>query len=107
MGTDRCFWAALSILLLWAGAHLLLSSIQHPGEYADELILLGGTLSALGLVPLWVAVKQHLQAKALARHMRLSWDVSRENRVGEKGKGRTDRSHFQSKALQRPIEREQ
>ena len=77
MKTDRCFWVVLSILLSWAGAHLLLRSIRHPGDNADELILLGGTLSALGLVPLSVALKQHLRIRALARHMRLGSHLSR------------------------------
>lgn len=88
MGTERCFWIALSIILSWAGAHLLLGSIRDPGEYADELILLGGTLSALGLVPLWVALKQHLQVKAMAQHMRLGRESFRENRARERGKTR-------------------
>ena len=82
MRTDRCFWIVLSILLSWAGAHVLLGSIRHPGVYADELILLGGILSALGLVPLFVALKQHLQIRALARHMRLGSHLSRKLKTG-------------------------
>jgi hypothetical protein len=84
MRTDRCFWIVLSILLCWAGVHILLGSIRHSGGYSDELILVGGTLSALGVVPLFVALEQHLQIRALARHMRLGSHLSRKLKTGRR-----------------------
>ena len=70
MKTPRIFWIALSILLSFAGARLLLDSIRHPGQYADEYILLGGTLSALGLVPIDLALKQYLQRRTPGDRLR-------------------------------------
>ena len=88
MKTDRCFWIVLSIPLFWAGIHVLLGLIRHPGNYADELILIGGTLSALGLVSLFVTLKQHMQIRALARHMRLGWHPSGNIETGKKARSR-------------------
>ena len=84
MRTERWFWVILSILLSWAGVNVLFGSLRHPGDYADELIVLGGTLSALGLVPLFVALKQHLRISALARHMRLGAPLSRKIKMGRR-----------------------
>jgi len=79
MKTDRCLWVVVSIILCWVGIRVLLNTVHHPGDYADELILVGGTLSALGLVSLFVPLKQHLHIRALARHMKLGARHSSEN----------------------------
>jgi hypothetical protein len=78
MMTPRIFWIALSIVLSFAGARILLDSIRHPTQYADEYVLLGGTLSALGLVPIHVAFKQYQQRNPPSRRMRHSTHLSKE-----------------------------
>jgi hypothetical protein len=70
MKTARFFWIALSIFLTLGGAHILLDSIHHSGQYAEEFILLGGTLSALGLVPMNLALKPLLHRRAPPGRMR-------------------------------------
>jgi hypothetical protein len=79
--TQRFLWLALSTLLSWAGTYLLLDSIRHPGTYAEEVILAGGTLFALGLVAVYMAFVQHLKIRALARHMRAPMQSSRIHRT--------------------------
>jgi hypothetical protein len=70
MMTPRIFWIALTIILSFAGARILLDSIRHPGQYADEYVLLGGTLSATGLVPVALALQQYLQRRPPADRLR-------------------------------------
>ncbi|HKN75242.1 MAG TPA: hypothetical protein VJW94_08695 [Candidatus Acidoferrum sp.] len=70
MKTDRYVWAALSALFLLLGTHVLLDSIRHAGPYEDEYVLLGATLTALGLASLWILYGQYRQVRAMARHMR-------------------------------------
>jgi hypothetical protein len=77
MKTARLLWIALSIALASAGAHVLLDSIHHPDQYADEYVLLGGTLSALALFPIHLAFKQHWQKRALELHMRRGTHLSK------------------------------
>ena len=81
MTTQRFLWLALSTLLSWAGAYLLLDCMRHPGTYAEEVILVGGTLFALGLVAMYLAFLQHLKIRALARHMRAPMHSSRIHRT--------------------------
>jgi hypothetical protein len=54
MKVDRYLCAALSVLLCSFGAHVLLDSVRHAGPYADEYVLLGAALTALGLAALWI-----------------------------------------------------
>ena len=70
MRKTRFFWIALSMTLSLAGARVLFDTIRHPGQYADEYVLLGGTLSALGLVPIDLALKQYLQRRTPAVRLR-------------------------------------
>jgi hypothetical protein len=70
MKTDRYWWGALSLLICSLGMHLLLDSIRHAGPYADEYVLLGATLTALGLATLGIGFGQYRQTRAMARHMR-------------------------------------
>ena len=73
MKTNRCLWVALSIALCSIGTYLLWDSMQYSGQYAEECILLGATLSAVGLAALLVAIEQQFQLIALARHMGKHW----------------------------------
>jgi hypothetical protein len=66
-------WAALAAFFWSVGGYTLLDSVRTPGPYAEESILLGGTLGGLGVAALFFAFKQRGQAKALAQHMR--WDA--------------------------------
>ena len=70
MKTDRYLWGTLSVLFCVSGTHVLLDSIRHAGPYADENVLLGATLTALGLATLWILFAQYRQTRAMARHMR-------------------------------------
>jgi hypothetical protein len=70
MKTNRYVWGALSVLICSLGMHLLLDSIRHAGPYADEYVLLGATLTALGLATLGIRFGKYWQTRAVARHMR-------------------------------------
>jgi hypothetical protein len=70
MKADRFLWGALSALFCSLGIHVLLDSIRHTGPYADEFVLLGAALMALGLATLWILFGQYRQTRAMARHMR-------------------------------------
>jgi hypothetical protein len=70
MKADRYVWAALSVLFCSLGADVLLDSIRHAEPHADEYVLLGATLTALGLASLWILYGQYRQVRAMARHMR-------------------------------------
>jgi hypothetical protein len=70
MKTDRYLWAALSALLCALGTYVLLDSVRHAGPYAEEYVLLGAALAALGLASLWILLEQYRQVRAMARHMR-------------------------------------
>jgi hypothetical protein len=88
MKPDRYLWAALSILFCLLGSHVLLDSIRHAGPYAGEYVLLGATLTALGLASLWILHGQYRQIRAMARHMRRGSHYSSRSR----GDGRADNS---------------
>jgi hypothetical protein len=70
MKTNRYVGGALSVLICSLGMHLLLDSIRHAGPYADEYVLLGATLTVLGLATLGIRFGRYWQTRALARHMR-------------------------------------
>lgn len=70
MKPETYFWTALSVVLCSLGAYVEIDSVKHPGPYAEEYILLGGTLAALGLALMVFAFKQRAQLKALSQHMR-------------------------------------
>lgn len=69
MTADRYLWIVLSILLCSLGGKVLVDSVRHSGPYAEEYILLGATVTALGLAALLFAFKKRAQLKALALHM--------------------------------------
>jgi len=70
MKTNRYLWGVLSVLICSLGMDLLLDSIRHAGPYADEYVLLGATLTALGLATLGIRFGQYCQTRATARNMR-------------------------------------
>jgi len=70
MKADRYLWAALSVFLCSLGTYMLLDSVRHASPHADEYVLLGAVLTALGLATLWILFEQYRQVRALARHMR-------------------------------------
>jgi hypothetical protein len=69
MKPGRYWWIVLSLFFASAGGSLLIDAVRHPGPYADESVLLGGTLAGLGLASLLFAFKQRAQIRALAEHM--------------------------------------
>ena len=73
-------WIALSALFSSLGIYLLTDSLRHSGPYTEAFILLGGTLTALGLAALLFAFEQRAQIRALAQHMRLGSSPSRGQR---------------------------
>jgi hypothetical protein len=88
MKAERYIWAALSILFCLLGADVLLDSIRHAGPYADEYVLLGATLTALGLASMWILYGQYRQVRAMSRHMRRGSHFSNRTR----GDDRADNS---------------
>jgi drug/metabolite transporter superfamily protein YnfA len=80
MRTNRLFWIGLSVVLCLLGAYLVLDSIEHPGKFGEAFILFGGTMVALALFTASLALIQHTQMKALARHMRHSSRATRASR---------------------------
>jgi hypothetical protein len=70
MKTNRYLWVALSLLIGSLGLDVLLDSIRHAGPHADEYVLLGATLTALGLATLGIRFGQFRQTRAMARHLR-------------------------------------
>jgi hypothetical protein len=80
MKADRYLCAALSVLLCWFGTQVLLESVRHAGPYADEYVLLGAALTALGLAALWMVFEQYRQVRLTARRMRRESHFSRRSR---------------------------
>ncbi|HMD39166.1 MAG TPA: hypothetical protein VKH15_07785 [Candidatus Acidoferrum sp.] len=81
MKTGRYIWIAPFLFFFLVGTYVLLDSVRRPGPYADEYILLGGTLTALGLAALFFGFEQYLQIRAMARHMRRGSYLSRKSRT--------------------------
>jgi hypothetical protein len=69
MRPDWYVWIMLSAFFCSLGTYVLVDSLRHSGPYAEVLILLGGTLAALGLAAAFFAFKQRVQIRALAQHM--------------------------------------
>jgi hypothetical protein len=69
MRPNGYFWVALSALFCSVSARVLVDSVRGSGPYAEEYILLGGTLAGLGVAAMFFAVKQRAQIRALAQHM--------------------------------------
>jgi hypothetical protein len=88
MKAERYMWTTLSILFCLLGTGVLLDSIRHAGPYAEEYVLLGATLTALGLASMWILYGQYRQIRAMARHMRRGSHFSNRSREN----GRADNS---------------
>jgi len=80
MKRHKYLWIALSTLFGSLGFYLLTDSLDHSGPYTEVFILLGATLSALGLAAMLFAFEQRTQIRALAQHMRLGSGSSRRQR---------------------------
>ena len=64
------FSVALAALFTTVGAYLTYDSLHDTGRNADTGVLGGGLLFALGMACMAWAIRQHLMAKALRRHLR-------------------------------------
>ena len=80
MRPDKYLWITLSAFFSSLGLYALLDSLRHSGPYTEAYILLGGTLSALGLAALLFAFKQGAQIRALAQYLGLGSRSSRGQR---------------------------
>jgi hypothetical protein len=80
MKVERYLWGALSVLICSLGMHLLLDSIRNAGPHADEYVLLGATLTAVGLATLGIPFGQYRQTRATPRHMRRGSHLSSRSR---------------------------
>jgi hypothetical protein len=91
MKTDRYLWAVLSVLLCAVGSYVILDSVRHASPYADEYVILGAALTALGLATLWILFEQYKQVRAMARHLRRGSHFSNTSRGDERA---TDSSRY-------------
>jgi hypothetical protein len=64
------FSVALTVLFTTVGFYLTYDSLHDTGRNADTGVLAGGLLFALGMACMAWAIRQHLMAKALRRHLR-------------------------------------
>ena len=64
------FSVALSVLFTAVGSYLTYDSLHDTGRNADTGVLAGGLFFALGMACIAWAIRQHLMAKALRRHLR-------------------------------------
>jgi hypothetical protein len=69
MRPQKHLWVTLSVVLLCLGVRILSYSMSDSGPHAEDYILLGGTLVALGLVTMSFALAQRNRFKAFAEHM--------------------------------------
>ena len=60
----------LFVLFTTVGFYLTYDSLHDTGRNADTGVLAGGLIFALGLACMAWAIRQHLVAKALRRHLR-------------------------------------
>jgi len=60
----------LSMVSLLTGTYLLLDSTGNSGRYAEERILIGAVLSALGLVLMSWSFERLHSTKALQQHLK-------------------------------------
>jgi hypothetical protein len=68
--TNHYGWGGLAIFFWAVSGYTLVHCVRTPGPYAEESILLGGTLGGLGVAAVFFAVRQGSQLRAMARHMR-------------------------------------
>jgi ABC-type protease/lipase transport system fused ATPase/permease subunit len=80
MRTNRSLWISMSVFLCTLGGYLVFDSVHDSGGLAEGGILFGGILIGCALFPVSLAIEEHLQLRALQRHM---------GRVHEPPPGRT------------------
>jgi hypothetical protein len=88
MKADGYLWGAVAALLCTAGSYVLLDSVRHASQYAEEYVLLGAVLTVLGLATLWILFEQYRQGRAMARHLQRGSHLSSPS----SGHGRADHS---------------
>ena len=70
MRRDRNFGILLSTVFLLAGTFLLRESIADSQWYTDIYLIVGATLSAIGLMMASWAIQRHLSIRRLEHHLR-------------------------------------
>lgn len=70
MKKDKYLSLVLCAIFMTLGAYLTYDNLHDTSRNADTGVLAGGLLFALGLACMAWAIRQHLMAKALRRHLR-------------------------------------
>ena len=81
MKVDRYFWMVLSVLFCVVGAYVLFAGMRDAGTNADQYVLAGATLVALGLGTSLIAIEHYMEVRAMARHFGRGSHVSRRSRA--------------------------
>lgn len=70
MKRDKYLSLVLFTIFTTLGVYLTYDSLHDTGRNAETGVLAGGLLFALGMACMAWAIRQHLMAKALRRHLR-------------------------------------
>ncbi|MGB7281707.1 MAG: hypothetical protein WBE13_05535 [Candidatus Acidiferrum sp.] len=81
MKADRHWWVGLSVVFCVFGTRLLLDGTRTAGANADDYVIVGATLTALGLATLLIAFEQYKEVRAMAEHMRGGAHLPRKSRA--------------------------
>jgi hypothetical protein len=81
MKADRYFWMVLSVLFCVVGVYVLFAGMRDAGTNADQYVLAGATLVALGLGTSLIAIEQYWEMRAMARHFGRGSHLSRRSRA--------------------------
>jgi predicted tellurium resistance membrane protein TerC len=70
MRKNRNLGVFFSPILFLVGAHLLDESTGHSQWYMDIYLIAGATISAIGLMIFWLAIRRRLTIRRLEQHVR-------------------------------------
>jgi hypothetical protein len=70
MKRDKYLAILFFLVFSFSGAYLLYDSLNSAGQYAEEGVLVGALFAAAALAAISWGIRQHLQSKALRRHLR-------------------------------------
>lgn len=70
MRKDRNLGILLSIILFLAGTYLLHELTAHPQWYMNIYLIVGSTISAIGLITRSWAIKGHLSIRRLEQYVK-------------------------------------